>query len=108
VGFNWVVAAEPELVEEIWPNHNHKITINGIPLENLADFENDMSYSAIDCSDELVEFWARGFTVYLPPLPAGEYEIVWRSDVTHKFHNGFVEYRSGDYLEARARLKVSS
>ena len=44
--------------------------------------------------------------VYLPPLPEGEYEIVWFSEITDSFNNGWVDYKPGNFMEIKATLTV--
>lgn len=107
LSLDWVVADSPETAQEVWDFHEHRISVNGAEIPNLDQFQHSVRQYRVECGDESLNLYARGFSVYLPPLDPGEYEITWRSDVTGKFNNGFVEYQVGDYLEARATLLVS-
>ncbi|MFN2145559.1 MAG: serine hydrolase domain-containing protein, partial [Anaerolineales bacterium] len=107
LSLDWIVADSPELAEEVWRYHSHRISINGTALENYEEFAHPVIHSRVDCPEESLDLYARGFSIFLPPLEPGKYQIVWRSDVTGKFNNGFVDYQAGDYLEAQALLDVS-
>jgi D-alanyl-D-alanine carboxypeptidase len=108
LSLDWVVGADQALATEVWPLHTHRILVNGTEIENLEEFTHEVTSYTVECPDTTYELWARGFSIYLPPLPEGEYEITWRSEVTTQFDNGFVEYAVGDYLEAVAELTVES
>jgi D-alanyl-D-alanine carboxypeptidase len=108
ISLDWIVGADEALATEVWPMHTHQILVNGVELEGLANFTHEAAHYVVDCPEEKHELWAKGLSVYLPPLPEGEHEILWRSEVTGKFNNGFVEYAAGDYLEARAELTIGS
>jgi hypothetical protein len=60
----------------------------------------------VTCPDATLEIWARGLSIYLPPLPEGEYEIRWYSEITGRFNNGWVDYRPGNFMEIMAQLTV--
>jgi hypothetical protein len=105
---DWIVAETPDLAEYVWPHHNHRITVNGSELADLVEFQHPVRHYQVDCPEGGLDLFAEGFAIYLPPLDPGQYEIIWRSEVTGKIDNGFVEYRAGDYLEARAELIVQT
>ncbi len=107
LSLDWIVAGTPELAEQVWLYHDHRISINGAELEHLEDFIHPVIRYQVDCPDGSLDLYAEGFSIYLPPLDPGTYQIIWRSDVTDKFNNGFVEYRVGDFLEAQALLEVT-
>ncbi|MGD2155406.1 MAG: hypothetical protein PVG32_00925 [Anaerolineales bacterium] len=92
--------------EEIWQYHDHIITVDGQEIGNLETFTRDVEHYTVTCADEKLEIWAKGLSIYLPPLPAGLYEIKWYSEITHKFDNGWVDYKPGNYLELTTRLTV--
>jgi D-alanyl-D-alanine carboxypeptidase len=106
LGQAWVVATTAEKAQQVWQYHDHRISVSGLNVENLDQYQQEVEHYQVTCPDGTLDLYARGFKIYLPPLPSGEYEIVWRSVITDKFHNGFAEYRVGDFLEARAQLTV--
>ena len=106
ISLEWVVGANETIAEEVWPLHEHTITINAQEIENLEAYTHDVIQYSVLCPDESLEIWAKGYTLYLPPLPGGTYEIVWHSEVTEDFNNGWVDYTPGNYLEIRTILIV--
>lgn len=93
--------------EEAWQYFTpHAISVNGqaiqIPAESIYGPE---PYS-VDCPEETIEVWSRGLSLYLPPLPAGTYEIIWYSEVHEPFNNGFTDYKAGNYMELITELTV--
>jgi D-alanyl-D-alanine carboxypeptidase len=106
ISLDWIVGKDEATAERVWDHHTHTISVNGQEIDDLADYTHGPEQYTVTCPGETLDIWSRGFSIYLPPLPEGEYEIVWFSHVDEKFDNGFVEYQVGDYLELATRLTV--
>jgi hypothetical protein len=66
----------------------------------------DVEHYSVLCPGETLEIWAKGLSIYLPPLPPGRYEIRWFSEITNEFNNGWVDYKPGNFVEITATLIV--
>jgi hypothetical protein len=106
ISLEWVVGTDPDKAENAWQFHTHTITINGIEIPNLDRFTHDVTHYTVTCPDETLDIWAKGLSIYLPPLPPGEYEIRWYSQITGRFDNGWVSYKPGNHMEFVAQLTV--
>jgi hypothetical protein len=106
ISLEWVVGTDPERAENAWQHHTHTITINGIEIPDLDRFIHDVNHYTVPCPDKTREIWAKGLSIYLPPLPPGEYEVRWYSLVTGGFDNGWVSYKPGNHMEFVAQLTV--
>jgi D-alanyl-D-alanine carboxypeptidase len=106
ISLEWVVGTDLDKAENAWRFHTHTITVNGIEIPDLDRFTHDMIQYTVICPDGTLEIWARGLSIYLPPLPKGAYEIRWYSEITGRFNNGWVDYRPGNFTEIVAQLTV--
>jgi CubicO group peptidase (beta-lactamase class C family) len=106
ISLEWVIGTDPAIAEEIWEFHEHTATINGQEIENLERYAHDVEHYSVTCPDETLEIWAKGLSIYLPPLPPGRYEIRWFSEITDEFNNGWVDYKPGNFVEITATLIV--
>jgi D-alanyl-D-alanine carboxypeptidase len=106
VSLEWVVGTDPDRAENAWRFHTHTITVNGIEIPDLDRFTHDVIQYTVTCPDETLEIWAKGLSIYLPPLPPGNYEITWYSQITGEFDNGWVSYLPGNSMEFVAQLTV--
>jgi CubicO group peptidase (beta-lactamase class C family) len=106
ISLDWVVATDEAKAEEIWQYHDHIITVDGQEIGDLESYTHAVEHYTVACADETLEIWAKGLSIYLPPLPAGSYEIKWYSEITNYFNNGWVDYKPGNYLELTTRLTV--
>ena len=89
-----------------WNYHEHTVTINGQEIKNLENYTHGVKQYSVTCLDETLEIWAKGLSIYLPPLPPGRYEIRWRSEITDEFNNGWVDYEPGNFMEITTTLTV--
>jgi D-alanyl-D-alanine carboxypeptidase len=106
ISLEWVVGTDQQKAEHAWRFHTHTITINGVEIPDLDRFTHDVIQYTVTCPDETIEIWAKGLSIYLPPLPPGDYEIRWYSQITGEFDNGWVSYRPGNAMEFVAQLAV--
>jgi hypothetical protein len=100
------VGTDSDKAENAWKYHTHTITINGAEIPDIDKYEHEVIRYNVICPDETLTIWAKGLSVYLPPLPSGEYEIKWYSQITGQFDNGWVTYKKGNYMEIVADLVV--
>jgi hypothetical protein len=101
-----VVGTDQEKAEHAWRFHTHTITINDVEIPDLDRFAHDVIQYTVTCPGETLEIWAKGLSIYLPPLPPGNYEIRWYSQIMGEFDNGWVSYRPGNSMEFVAQLAV--
>jgi hypothetical protein len=106
ISLEWVVGADPIKAENAWGFHTHTITVNGVEIPDLERFTQDVSHYTVACPDGALDIWAKGLSIYLPPLPEGAYEIRWFSEITGEFNNGWVDYRPGNHMEVTALLII--
>jgi hypothetical protein len=106
ISLEWVVGTDPEKAEHAWRHHTHTITVNGVEIPDLDRFTHDVTHYVVACPDQTLEIWAKGLSIHVPPLPAGEYEIRWFSEITDRFDNGWVSYEPGNHMEFIAQLTV--
>jgi D-alanyl-D-alanine carboxypeptidase len=106
ISLDWVVGTDMEKAENAWNYHTHTITINGEEIPDLDQYTHDVISYTVKCQDETLEIWAKGLSIYLPPLPPGKYDIKWHSQITGKFDNGWVTYEQGNYMEMVAELNI--
>jgi CubicO group peptidase (beta-lactamase class C family) len=106
ISLEWVVGTNPTIAKDVWKYHDHTVTINGQEIDNLEAYTYDVEHYSVTCPGETLEIWAKGLSIYLPPLPEGEYEIKWFSEITGEFNNGWVDYKPGNYMELSATLIV--
>jgi hypothetical protein len=106
ISLDWVVGTNEAIAEHVWSYHEHTITINGQEIDHLEAYTHDVEHDTVPCPDGTLEIWAKGLSIFLPPLPEGEYEIRWHSEITGRFNNGWVDYRPGNFLEIEAQLTV--
>jgi D-alanyl-D-alanine carboxypeptidase len=106
ISLDWVVGANETVAEHVWEYHDHTVTINGQAIDDLDAYAHDVEHYVVSCPDGSLEIWAKGLSIYLPPLPEGEYEIRWYSEITGRFSNGWVDYRPGNFMEIVAQLTV--
>lgn len=103
---DWVVGTSKSIAEDIWNYHQHTITINGQEIGDLDTYTHNVEQYVVECPSETLDIWAKGLSIYLAPLPRGEYEIRWFSEITHEFHNGWVAYIPGNFIEITTTLTV--
>ena len=106
LSLEWVIGADEAIAEDVWQYHDHTITVNNQEIENLEIYVHDVKHYSVTCPGETLEIWAKGLSIYLPPLPPGKYEIRWLSEITHEFNNGWVDYQPGNFMEITATLIV--
>jgi hypothetical protein len=106
ISLDWVVGTSAATAEEVWPYHEHTISINGQELDDLEAYTHEVRQYTVVCPAETLDIWAKGLSIYLPPLPVGQYEIRWFSEITHGFNNGWVDYKPGNHIEIVAALTV--
>ncbi len=106
ISLEWVVGTNPTIAEEVWKYHDHTIAINRQEIENLGAYTHDVEHYSVTSPDSMLEIWAKGLSIYLPPLPKGAYEIKWFSEIMDEFNNGWVDYKPGNYLEISTTLTV--
>jgi D-alanyl-D-alanine carboxypeptidase len=106
LSLEWVVGTDETLAEVAWDHHEHTITVNGMEIPDLETYTHEVQNYTVTCPDQTLEVWAKGLSIYLPPLPEGEYQIRWYSQITGEFDNGWVTYQPGDYMEITAELEV--
>jgi D-alanyl-D-alanine carboxypeptidase len=106
ISLEWVVGTDAVIAENAWKNFKHTIRVNGEEIENLRQFTHNIENYSVTCPDETLNIWAKGLSIYLPPLPEGIYDIQWFSEVTGAFNNGWIDYQEGNYMELNAELKV--
>lgn len=106
ISLEWVVGTDPERAERAWQDHTHTVTVNGVDIPDLDRFTHDVIQYTVACPDQSLEIWAKGLSIYLPPLPPGEYEIRWFSRITGQFDNGWVSYKPGNHMEFVAQLTI--
>jgi len=106
ISLDWVVGTDETKAKEVWQHHAHTITINGEEIGDLEAYTHDVEHYTVTCPDETLEIWAKGLSIYLPPLPEGSYEIEWYSEITHEFNNGWVDYKPGNFMEVATTLTI--
>jgi D-alanyl-D-alanine carboxypeptidase len=106
LSLEWVVGTDDSLAEAAWDHHEHTVTVNGVEVPDLETYTHEVKQYNVTCPDQTLEVWAMGLSIYLPPLPVGEYQIRWYSQITGEFDNGWVTYQPGDYMEITADLDV--
>ena len=102
----WVIGTDEAKAEKAWDHHNHKIRINGIEISDLESYTHEVTHYTVSCPDETLEIRAKGLSIYLPPMPEGEYEIQWYSEITREFDDGWVVYKPGNFMAFNVKLKV--
>jgi len=106
ISLEWVIGTDAAIAEDVWKYHEHTLTINDQEIERLESYIHDVEHYSVTCPGEELEIWAKGLSIYLPPLPPGRYEIKWFSEITNEFNNGWVGYQPGDFMEITAILTV--
>jgi D-alanyl-D-alanine carboxypeptidase len=106
ISLDWVVGTDPDKAENAWRFHTHTITVNGVKIPDVEQYAHEVIHYSVTCPDETLEIWAKSLSIYLPPFPAGQYEIKWHSQITGEFNNGWVTYEPGNYLEIVAQLII--
>jgi hypothetical protein len=106
LSLEWVVGADSTKAEQAWDKHSHSITINGTQILDLERYTHDITHYKVACPEETLDIWAKGLSIYIPPLPAGKYQIQWNSQITDQFNNGWVTYQPGDFMEINAVLTI--
>jgi D-alanyl-D-alanine carboxypeptidase len=106
ISLEWVIGTDAMIAENVWKYHKHTITINGQEIENIESYTHDVEHYSVACPSETLEIWAKGLSIYLPPLPPGMYEIRWFSEITVEFNNGWTDYKPGNFMEITATLTV--
>jgi len=106
ISLEWVVGTDAAKAENAWQYHDHTITINGQEIHVLDYYTHEVASYTVICPDERLEIWAKGLSIYLPPLPPGDYEIKWLSQITSEFNNGWIDYKPGNFMEMTANLIV--
>ena len=106
ISLEWVVGSDPEKAIDVWGNHQHTIEVNGIEIPNLEDYTHDVIQYNVHCPDETLQIWAKGLSIYLPPLPKGDYQVRWFSRITGGFDNGWVAYEPGNSMEFTAEIQI--
>ena len=106
ISLEWVIGTDSAVAEDVWNYHEHTVTINGQEIKNLESYTHGVKQYSVTCLDETLEIWAKGLSIYLPPLPPGRYEIRWRSEITDEFNNGWVDYEPGNFMEITTTLTV--
>jgi hypothetical protein len=106
ISLEWVIGTDATIAEDVWKYHEHTVTINGQEIEGLESSTHDVEHYSVTCPDETLEIWAKGLSIYLPPVPPGRYEIRWFREITAEFNNGWVDYEPGNFMEIKATLIV--
>jgi len=106
ISLEWVIGTDAAIAEDVWKYHEHTVTVNAQEIENLESYLHDVEQYSVNCPGETLEIWAKGLSIYLPPLQPGKYEIRWLSEITDEFNNGWVDYQPGNFMEITARLTV--
>ena len=105
LGFEWDAVDVPTLLTT-WPFITLTITVDGEAVENPKRYSKGPDEVVLRCADETHTGYALTNAVCMPPLPVGDYTIVWTVYFERDLDDGWNTHPKGQELVFTSQLHV--
>jgi hypothetical protein len=104
VSIDWT-AIDATTVLDNWPHLHHVITVDGLPVVGLYDYQRGPSPHQIVCPEWSVEGQAIWLKIYLPPMTPGDHTVKWTTTIDADINDGWGDYPAGS-VEFTSTVRV--
>jgi hypothetical protein len=105
VGIGWF-AKDGKIAQENWKHLSLVITLDGKEIKDLQKYYHGPKPLKLDCPGSPISAEMVGLEIYVPPLPAGDHKVTWKTTVESDLNDGYDDYKKGAVFEFTGIVRV--
>lgn len=81
--------------------------MDGQEIVDPKSYEHGPAPAKVECPEFAVEGGGMALTIFLPPLPAGDHQVIWQVIFAADVNDGWADYPVGTMTEFTSTVRVA-